>query len=488
MRAMFGRSGLLTGLLTGVLSASALSQCVTPATYVEVSIDTDAPEGRSFTVSVLSYRTEAPPSAREPLVIERGRGPGQVEFPASFGVVPAVGSGRDHRVTLVLDAVLRGATASEPDVRFRRTARWQFTRGVHGQVRVFLPVRCGSPATGCANVPPQACTVAALCEERSLTCGDDGLCVQPEVVVVPASDAGLDARAPVVDSGVTMDAARSMDAAMDSATDTGRVDTGVVTDTGVRIDTGVVTDTGVRADTGASNNGRSCSGSGTCTGGACIFGNGGGGVCTSSCAGPGDCPPSWTCVATTCRPPTTCTGGYIWTDWNGDGSLQLAAARELGVSAMGSSFTFACTHATSVLQMCDDQLALELTGARASVLAGLIRPRASAMMLPTPTVRVVASGPSVHFRVDNSGTAFNLAAEAPSSQVVISAAGTRALNFVGTINVGQLVINAPSAQVVVMGTINGPVTVAASAGFTNSGRINGTLRLGGAAPMAPACP
>jgi hypothetical protein len=467
MRAMFWRSRLLTT----VLSAIALSQCVTPATYVEVSIDTDAPEGRAFEVSVLSYRTEAPPSAREPLVIERGRGAGQAVFPASFGVVPAAGSGRDHRVTLVLDAVLRGATASEPDVRFRRTARWQFARGVHGQVRVFLPVRCGSPATGCANVPPQACTVAALCEERSLTCGDDGLCVQPEVVVVPASDAGLDARAPVVDSGV------AIDVAMDSALDAGR--DAIAEDAG-RVDTGVVT------DTGASNNGRSCSGSGTCTGGACIFGNGGGGVCTSSCAGPGDCPPSWTCTGTTCRPPTTCTGGYIWTDWNGDGSLQLAAARELGVSAMGSSYTFACTHMTSALQMCDDQLELKLTGARASVLAGLIRPRASVVM--PPTVRVVASGPAVHFRVDNSGTAFNVSAEAPSSQVVISAAGTRALNFVGTTNVSQLVITAPSAQVVIMGTVNGPVTVTSSAGFTNSGRINGTLRLGGAVPIAPACP
>ncbi|MFO0556586.1 MAG: hypothetical protein U0269_01075 [Polyangiales bacterium] len=470
-----------TTLVTLALSALGSSQCTTSATYVEVQIDTDAPESRSFEVSVLAFRGDAPPSAREPLVIERGSAAGQAMFPASFSVVPVAGSSRDHRVTLQLEALVRGRSAAEPDLRFRRTARWQFNRGVNGQVRIFLPVRCATLTTGCARLPPQACTIAALCEERALTCGDDGTCVPPEVMVTPSSDAGFDVQAPPA-MDAAMDAAidAAIDAAMDSAGDSAadaRRDA-IAEDS--------TTDSGVAVDTGVSNNGRSCTSSGTCTGGTCITGNYGGGICSSACASVASCPPSWTCTNRTCQPPTTCTGGYVWTDWNGDGSLQLAAMRRLGVSAMGNSFTYACTDASALLQMCEDQLDLSLTGARASVLRGLIAPRTTPTM--TPTVRITAQSASVHFRVDNSGAPFNLTVDAPSSVVAIDASGAQTLNFVGTSNVSQFVINAPMAPIHVMGTINGPTTLVANGGFTNTGRINGTLRFGGSPLTPPSCP
>lgn len=324
---------------------------------------------------------------------------------------------------------------------------------------------------GCASLPPQACTVAALCEERSLTCGDDGTCVPPEVQVTPSSDAGFDVTTPPA-----MDGGAALDAVADSASDARRD----------AIAEDATTDTGVTGDAGVSNHGRACTDSGTCTGGTCVFGTYGGGICSKTCTSTGSCPPSWTCTNLTCQPPTTCTGGYIWTDWNGDGSLQLAAMRRLGVSATGSSFTYACTDSSSVLQMCDDQLDLTLTGTRASVLRGLIAPRTTPTM--TPTVRITAQSAAVHLRVDNSGAPFNLTVDAPSSAVAIDAAGAQTLNFVGTSNVAQFVINAPMAPIRVMGTINGPTTFVANGGFTNTGRINGTLRFGGSPLTPPSCP
>jgi hypothetical protein len=160
---------------------------------------------------------------------------------------------------------------------------------------------------------------------------------------------------------------------------------------------------------------------------------------------------------------------------------------QIGASALGNALTFACTDATSIVQMCEAQLDLTLTDARASVLRGLIAPRMSPTM--TPTVRIsAASATAVHFRVDNSGALFNLTVDAPSAVVAIDAADARALNFVGTSNSSQLLINAPMAPIRAMGTINGPTTFVANDGFTNTGRINGTLRFGGAPVAQPACP
>jgi hypothetical protein len=67
---------------------------------------------------------------------------------------------------LRVEATLAAASAGEPAVSFRRTARFALTPHASTSVQILLAVACGSPAQGRTTVPAAACTLSVFCEER----------------------------------------------------------------------------------------------------------------------------------------------------------------------------------------------------------------------------------------------------------------------------------------------------------------------------------
>ncbi|MEI8257997.1 MAG: hypothetical protein WCJ30_20160 [Deltaproteobacteria bacterium] len=183
-----------------LLAFLVVTGCTFEATEVLVQFNTDAPADRRMVVTATIYGTDA---TRRPIVRswERtdaarastpGVDAGVVVFPASFAVVPGSGP-RDATVTLVLDAVLAGRTATDPAVQFRRLVRFGFTSGRTTVLPVFLSVTCASPAPDCTTVTASRCTVSTRCEETGRTCGDHGQCVDPVVEPHPITPADLEA-------------------------------------------------------------------------------------------------------------------------------------------------------------------------------------------------------------------------------------------------------------------------------------------------------
>jgi hypothetical protein len=483
------RAGILVTTL-------ALAACTSPATYVEVVIDTDAPSDRAMTVSATVTRSNEPSVVRTPLLIERGGGVGQTTFPTSFSVVPRAGGGRDDAVTLQLEATIRARAAGEPDIRFRRTARWRFTRGSPGQVRVFLPVRCGTITEGCSSASP--CTIAALCEENGLTCGNDGTCVAPDVIPEPVSDAGVrDASAPF-DSGIDTGVA-----ARDTGVDTGVIvdtgaapmDTGVIVDTGVAPrDTGVIVDAGVIVDTGVADSGaglppgRVCANGAQCAGGVCVSDMVLRQVCSNGCVMATQCPAGWSCTGRSqCEPPRSCGGNFQWTDWNGDGSLRLSAGENFGLFG-ASTYTYACSDATSRITLCNSTLDLSLTGAQTSVLRGPIT------SLVAPGARVAtnirAMGPQLFVALDNTQHLYDINVDAPATEVIIRATSNmRDITLVGTIRARELYLDVPAgSRIVNTGMVQCRLTITSNGTYVNMGSMMG-LRSNVPAPATPAgCP
>ncbi|MDP3273954.1 MAG: hypothetical protein Q8Q09_02085 [Deltaproteobacteria bacterium] len=183
--------------------------CISPATVVHVQIDTDAPITQELTFQATLATRDGSQMAQTPRWI-RGGPRGAVTLPASFSLVPGQGP-RDAAVTLFVDATLTTpsvGTAPAVTLTFRRTAQFEFRPREGWRLRVFIATQCFAQATGCTGT--SACTVAARCQERGLTCGDEGQCVAPsaeleredgDVFAPPLRDA-----APPMDTSVDLDA------------------------------------------------------------------------------------------------------------------------------------------------------------------------------------------------------------------------------------------------------------------------------------------
>lgn len=461
----------------------ALSACVSPATVVEVLIDTDAPMDRAFSVTATVTRTGDTSPIRMPLQIERGTGAGQVAFPTSFGVQPPADGARNDAVTLRLEATIPSRAAGEPDIRFRRTARWSFTRGVRGQVRVYLPVRCGSITEGCASASP--CTVAALCEESGLTCGNDGTCVRPEVVPESPSDASVRDASAVMDTGIDSGSdsgvapsdagADAMDVTRDTGTDTG---------TDARTDTG--TDTGV--PTGTLANGRVCTAATECMGGECVSDSVLRSVCSNRCMALAECPVGWSCVGgSRCEPPRSCTGNFRWTDWYGDGSLRLTGS-EVYAAVSPLNFNYACTPASARITLCSSAVDLSLTGSQSSVLLSPMT--SSAAPGARVPINIRAAGPQLFIVLENSSHLYDINVDAPATEVVIRTTSQTELTLVGTIRARDLYLDIPAgSRVVSTANIQCRLTLTTNGTYVNMGGSMMAFRSNVPAPTPPAtCP
>ncbi len=242
----------------GLSFAHAITGCRSPATQIELFIDSDAPLNRPVQLRIHSFAGVVAPgelpsraalagAAGETLLTRDGAQMGGLNFGGSIGVLP-VRTADTGPVTLWLRATV-AATATSPEIRMERAARFQFVRGQRGTARIFFALRCGDAAGGCTTVSASECTVSVRCREQNATCGDQGECVAPEVpVAIPELDGAiqdvpssviadvtsgrldstvadvspLDARvdgAPVIDVPELMDSSRSADA--DVSTDVG---------------------------------------------------------------------------------------------------------------------------------------------------------------------------------------------------------------------------------------------------------------------------
>jgi hypothetical protein len=120
-----------------------------------------------------------------------------------------------------LCAATLAATATERTQVLRRELRFSFVPNARLVQRVFFAVACLNRSTDCPRNEPHSasCTVRDACEERELTCGDEGECVAIDVLPQDHGDAsgrfdaGRDGA--VRDSGVSLDAGL-MDGARDS--------------------------------------------------------------------------------------------------------------------------------------------------------------------------------------------------------------------------------------------------------------------------------
>ncbi len=244
-----------------MLSASllALSACRYPATVVVFVLGSDAPAERTARVDARVWRAEMQPSITGTTFDREGL---SLEGEALFSVVPN-GEPRSQRVELRLQATL-AATPTEPTQVIRRALRFSFIPQTRLVQRVFFSMACLNRSTDCRQ-NPSTCTVQDACEERGLTCGDNGECVAIDVTPEPASDASVrfdasplrdssrEASGPDASFDAGFDAGSPQDASLDAATDTGidaRADTGIDARADAAIDARADSAADARADSG----------------------------------------------------------------------------------------------------------------------------------------------------------------------------------------------------------------------------------------------
>lgn len=191
---------------------------------------TDADPARSWKLAACAVRAGAPlPESLDRCERQWTRAAASAiePFEGSFSVRPPSGWNGVDPVELALFAEV-GPSASAPSVSFRRRVSLSILRNRAGYVRVFLPVRCGQSSTDCTRTALAQCTVAAACDERAMTCGDEGQCVAPELEVIERpADAATDALAQRDAS--TRDSA-GIDGSDGSDGSTAPTDTGVIVD------------------------------------------------------------------------------------------------------------------------------------------------------------------------------------------------------------------------------------------------------------------
>lgn len=215
-----------------LLSIGALvASCRSPATQIQLVMDTDADRARAMSVEVLSFKGLVRPSEIAARSLTRVDGisrferntVGEGSFTAggTIGVLPAPrwfeSEASDRAVVTLWIRSTFAATERAPEVRTDRVAQVTFTRNRSGTARVLLPLRCGDLSVGCVSVAPSLCTVSVRCREQNATCGDQGECVSPELAVDYGDDAGASEAGAVDASSGRV----SMDAASDAMTPPG---------------------------------------------------------------------------------------------------------------------------------------------------------------------------------------------------------------------------------------------------------------------------
>jgi hypothetical protein len=174
--------------------------CTRGATAILLSVDTNAPVSTPFTLRARASRAADGGAMREASWRFR-YGPAGPALPASFAVVPEPGRG-EGPVWITLEATFE--PPGQRPITIRRLARTGFVANVTVPLAILLNAACGASTAGCADRPASECTVSALCEERGLTCGDDGRCVAP--TVLRDGGAPVDATVEPADGGTTTDA------------------------------------------------------------------------------------------------------------------------------------------------------------------------------------------------------------------------------------------------------------------------------------------
>ena len=197
------------------LAVAVLGGCTYGATEVVVTLDTNAPIDRTLAIDAVVSTSVSmpgmPSSSQSESMWIRGGAIGTAVLPGSFAVTPG-SADPNSVVTLTITASLAAGSSGEPEVEFRRIARFGFAEHQSTAFGVYLNVACGTVTTGCAN-PSTTCTLAQLCEDQGLTCGDDATCASPMVTPVPFQDAAT----PIVHD-VTNDVAPTLDVPMADAT------------------------------------------------------------------------------------------------------------------------------------------------------------------------------------------------------------------------------------------------------------------------------
>lgn len=177
--------------------ACALGGCGTGVPSVVVTLATDLPVCRLPTVRLrCAYDWDglAPretPSCEQ--VLYRGASQAEVQLPASFGLR---GDGSGRALTLVVDD--GGASPA-----LRRVARVTLAPGgAEARLTIALRAACLEVGARSAERPCPAgsarCTLSQSCEQRGMTCGDDGAC---RAVDVGAAELAAPADAAVTATG-----------------------------------------------------------------------------------------------------------------------------------------------------------------------------------------------------------------------------------------------------------------------------------------------
>ncbi len=232
--------------------------CRTPATQVQLFLDTDSPVDRAITIEVFSFNGSVAPTSllsRANAVVQGSLRLLRVNQPSdtfiaggSIGVVPP-SDRTNNTVTLWIRATV-AATATSPAVLLDRAARVSFVRGRTGTARVFLPLRCGDSSVGCSSVGAAQCTVSVRCREQNATCGDLGECVPVEIpVVILGGDGGvLDAPTEPIDASAYRpdSVSTAVDVPTDEADGVAGMDVTARTDVAADVPV-VIEDTGVCA-------------------------------------------------------------------------------------------------------------------------------------------------------------------------------------------------------------------------------------------------
>lgn len=221
-------------LLSTVLAALS---CHKPRTQIEVRMATDLTPfvARGTTIDLVYQTPDADAGVRRQFQFF-GVGPeGMDRLPASFVVQPLT----DHNAVAFLGFAVNSFTSAGYPFGWRRVVNVQFSGQQSIAIDVFFRRRCAYYTMGCTSVPPERCTLATYCEELGQTCGNDGTCVDIEVLNEHAVDGG----GPVMDvpTDVPTDGRVLSDAARDSASDV------VFADADARVDA-AVQDTGPERD------------------------------------------------------------------------------------------------------------------------------------------------------------------------------------------------------------------------------------------------
>ncbi|MDB4929483.1 MAG: hypothetical protein JWM10_1967 [Myxococcaceae bacterium] len=177
--------------------ACALGGCGTSVPAVVVTLATDLPVCRLPTVRLRCAYDWDGLAPRETSsceqVLYRGASQAEVQLPASFGLR---GDGTGRALTLVVDD--GGASPA-----LRRVARVTLPAdGAEARLTIALRAACLEVDARTAERPcptgSSRCTLSRSCEQRGMTCGDDGAC---RAVDVGAAELAAPADAAVTTTG-----------------------------------------------------------------------------------------------------------------------------------------------------------------------------------------------------------------------------------------------------------------------------------------------